>query len=72
MAITKAGMLALDRARKSDPRPALPWGGRSPRVLTEAWKAFNLESRRDDLNDSFFVWDGYLIDKQCQRHLYGW
>jgi len=41
MAMRDAGRAALDQLRISQGLdPDLPWGGRSPRVLTEAWNRF--------------------------------
>jgi len=67
--ISKRGRAVLDELRvKQGLDPLLPWGGRSPRCLTAAYKRFNFESRDDDVN-------GFLSDReleeQYQRFLYG-
>jgi len=66
--MTQAGREWLDRERVADPDPAqieLPWGGRSPRVLTKAYQRFTLTARGDaadlDLDD--------LIEEQYRRFL---
>jgi len=56
----------LDRLRVDqglDPR--LPWGGRSPRVLTKAYEQFRLSLRDDDVNTDF---DDALLEEQYMRH----
>ena len=70
MAISKAGVRKLDELRLEALDPNFPWGGRSPRCLTEAWQRFNLQSRDDDVNE-FFVWDAELIDEQNRRFFNG-
>ena len=48
--------------------PDLLWGGRSPRVLTEAYIRFSLSQEASSL-DEFF--DEEVIDEQCRRHQHG-
>ena len=48
--------------------PDLPWGGRSPRHLTDAYIRFSLTHEAATL-DEFF--DDAVIDEQCRRHQYG-
>ena len=61
--VTAAGRAVLDELRvEQGLDPKLPWGGRSPRVLTEAYERFTLKAG-DDANAS---WDA-LIDEQYRR-----
>ncbi len=53
--MTQAGREALDWFRRLDGyvdggQLELPWGGRSPRVLTRGYQRFRLEPRGDDVN----------------------
>jgi len=42
--LTRAGVVKLDELRvKQGLDPKMPWGGRSPRVLTKAYKRFSLK-----------------------------
>jgi len=68
--MTRTGRAVLDELRVSQGLdPDLPWGGRSPRVLTAAYKRFNLESQGDDANE-FADADEALIDEQYRRFRY--
>ena len=66
MAMSRAGREKLDRLRQEaglDPR--LPWGGRSPRVLTQAHQRFTLRQETapvDELSD-------VELENQYQRFL---
>jgi len=53
--LTRAGEKMLDELRVKDrfPDPKLPWGGRSPRVLTKAYKRFRLHLREGDIKEDF-------------------
>ena len=67
MAMSEAGRLELDRLRMEQGlQLELPWGGRSPRVLTHAHIRFSLSQRdgEDDLSDA-------MIDEQYRRFHYG-
>ena len=66
--MTPEGRAVLDKLRQESPDESLPWGGRSPRVLTEAYQRFSLSHEAATL-DEFF--DDQLIDEQCRRHHYG-
>ncbi len=67
--MTEAGRAALDKLRVGQGLdPNIPWGGRSPRVLTEAYKRFRFEATSDDA-DSIF--DDQVLDEQSQRQQYG-
>jgi len=61
------GRAVLDELRvKQGLDSKLPWGGRSPRVLTRAYKRFILEPRGDDAN----LGEDAMIDEQYRRFLY--
>ncbi len=73
MSLTRAGVVALKELRKVSQSPGsgvqleLPWGGRSPRTLTQAFQRFSLQheaARLEELDDE-------IIEEQCRRHLYG-
>ncbi len=71
MAITPEGRERLDRARVANPQPGaaeLPWGGRSPRTLTEAYIRFSLSQEASTLNEGL---DDLMLDEQCRRHFHG-
>jgi len=68
--MTDAGRAALDKHRiEQGLDPKLPWGGRSPRVLTRAYERFTLEPLGDDAID--FSDDG-MIEEQDRRFHYGY
>ncbi len=48
--------------------PTLPWGGRSPRVLTEAYQRFSLSCEAAPLDAEF---DDAVVDEQYRRFLNG-
>ncbi len=66
--LTAAGRAALDALRQEQGLDEkLPWGGRSPRVLTKAYQRFTLEpeaSSPDELCDE-------MLDEQYRRFLNG-
>jgi len=70
--ITEAGRRKLDELRLADPiaeQRLLPWGGRSPRELTQAALARSLAPRgavAEPISD-----EDALIDEQCRRHFHG-
>ncbi len=65
--MSKRGREVLDELRVSQGLdPDLPWGGRSPRVLTRAYREFSLEPRGDDAGPDF---DEEVIDDQYRRFL---
>ncbi len=70
--MTSAGIELLDALRCIDPPDSdqleLPWGGRSPRVLTEAWKRFKFVRETATLDE----WPAEsVIEEQCRRHFHG-
>jgi len=65
MAMTAAGRKLLELARIADPRPDEPWGGRSPRTLTKAFKRFSFSLEAATLDEDA------MIDQQYQRFLHG-
>ncbi len=65
MGLTKRGVALLDELRvKEGLQLELPWGGRSPRVLTAAYQRFTLKDDAAPL-DEFF--EEVLIDEQYRR-----
>ena len=65
--MTDAGRALLDVKRLEDPvDPRLPWGGRSPRCLTAAYKRFRLEPLGDDVGELF---DDVVVEEQYRRFL---
>ena len=67
MAITSAGRKALDALRLSQGLDeSLPWGGRSPRVLTKAHERFRLSPR-----DAASKAEDDEVDEQYRRFLHG-
>ena len=51
--MTPAGRAYLDAMRLGQvPESRLPWGGRSPRVLTKAYKRFSLRQEALPLDES--------------------
>ena len=70
MAMTAAGHRVLEAARDKDRQLELPWEGRSPRHLTEAWERFRLQREKTTvIGDP--EWDEEFLDQQCRRHHYG-
>ncbi len=66
--MTDAGREELDRLRVEDPRSdqlELPWGGRSPRVLTRAYERFTLRRQASPLDEDS------MLDEQYRRFLNG-
>ena len=51
--MTSAGLAALDKLRTESPSEELPWGGRSPRVLTEAYQRFKLRQEAAPLDEEW-------------------
>ncbi len=49
--MTDAGRARLDALRVQALDPRLPWGGRSPRVLTRAYKKFTLRCDATPLDE---------------------
>jgi len=70
MAMTPAGRAKLDRQRVEDPQLELPWGGRSPRHLTNAYKRFTLRDETAPLDEECEVSDD-VIDEMYRRYQYG-
>ncbi len=74
MTLTRAGTLALEQLRLEQLSPEekarLPWGGASPRTLTDAYNRFTLKAQADDVHGSSEV-DDEIIDEQCRRHFNG-
>jgi len=69
--ITPKGRAVLDELRvKQGLDPKLPWGGRSPRALTQAAISFNLESLDDDVN-GFSPEEDARIEEQYRRFRHG-
>jgi len=65
--LTPAGRRALDELRRYQGLDEnLPWGGRSPRVLTIAYKRFTLV----DGGDASMEFDDGLVEEQYRRFLY--
>ncbi len=64
MAITRAGTAALDELRQeAGLDESLPWGGRSPRVLTKAYQRFTLRREAAPLDEEAG------LDEQYRRFL---
>ncbi len=64
MAITRAGTAALDELRQeAGLDESLPWGGRSPRVLTKAYQRFTLRREAAPLDEEAD------LDEQYRRFL---
>jgi len=68
--MTDAGRAALDKLRQEAPDESLPWGGRSPRVLTKAYKRFTLRDETTTV-DECGDWGDALIDEQYRRFTHG-
>ena len=65
--MTREGRAVLDELRvRGGLDPRLPWGGRSPRVLTRAYAQFILRREVAPL-DEFF--DEEVLDEQYRRFL---
>ena len=65
--MTPEGRALLDALRQeAGLDSSLPWGGRSPRVLTRGHKSFILESRDDDATA---LSEEELTDEQYRRFL---
>jgi len=64
--MTPRGRALLDELQQEALDSSLPWGGRSPRFLTEAYQRFSLPQEAAPL-ERFF--DEGVIDEQYQRFL---
>ena len=65
MSVTRAGARVLDELRvEQGLDPKLPWGGRSPRVLTRAYKRFNFSQETAPVDDDF---DEDYVEEQYRR-----
>ena len=61
--------MELDKLRQTQGLDkSLPWGGRSPRLLTQAHIRFSLSQEAATLEEKG---DDQFLDEQCRRHLYG-
>ena len=69
MAITRKGYRQLDLFRQEDPDESQPWGGRSPRHLTDAYQRFSLGSEAATLEESD---EDIRLDEQDRRFHYGY
>jgi len=70
--MTEAGRRRLDDERVENPTHeqfSLPWGGRNPRALTQAYIRFSLKAQDDGVPD---VFEENALEEQCRRHHYGW
>ena len=66
-AMTRAGQKRLDEQRvREGLDPKKPWGGRSPRVLTAAYKRFILRHEAAPLDE-----EDARIDEQYRRFTHG-
>ena len=65
--MTPEGLARLDEYRRSALDPSLPWGGRSPRVLTRAYERFTLRERAVRLDDYWLP--DIETDEQARRFL---
>ena len=61
--MTPEGRARLDELRQEAPDNSLPWGGRSPRVLTKAYERFTLRREAAPLDEDA------MLDEQYQRFL---
>jgi len=67
MTLTETGRAVLDALRiKQGLDSDLPWGGRSPRVLTKAYQRFNLRCETAP-SDEF---DDEIVDERYRRFRY--
>ena len=64
--MTEAGRRFLYEQQELELDDSLPWGGRSPRSLTQAHIRFSLKDDAATLDD----FDEELIDEQCRRHFH--
>ncbi len=65
--MTREGRAVLDELRRRGGLDEnLPWGGRSPRVLTKAYERFTLRREDAELSDG-----DRLLEEQYQRFLQG-
>ena len=67
--MTRAGVEKLDELRvRGGLRPKIPWGGRSPRVLTAAWGRFRFVRETATVDE----WPTEeVIEEQYRRFNYG-
>ena len=65
-AMSRAGIAKLDELRLKNLDADLPWGGRSPRVLTWAYKRFILRREAAPLDE-----EDARIDEQYRRFTHG-
>ena len=68
--MTREGLRFLDELRVEDPQLELPWEGRSPRVLTQAYQKFTL-SRETAPPMVEFEFDDQILDEQDRRFHHG-
>jgi len=68
--MTEAGRRKLYEQQELELDPSLPWGGRSPRSLTEAYQRFSLRQETTTV-DEFFVWDEEVVNEQYRRFIAG-
>ncbi len=68
--MTPEGRAVLDALRQEVPVKYLPWGGRSPRVLTKAYQRFTLRDATATIEE-IGDWDEELIEEQNRRFLNG-
>jgi hypothetical protein len=61
--MTPEGRARLDELRQEASDNSLPWGGRSPRVLTKAYERFTLRREAAPLDEDA------MLDEQYQRFL---
>jgi len=65
--MTPQGRAKLDELKVSQGLdPQLPWGGRSPRVLTEAYQKYTLRHEAAPLDEDA------AVEEQYRRFQYGW
>ncbi len=70
--ITPCGRSVLDRLRvEQGLDPELPWGGRTPRVLTQAHIRFNLVPEGASLNEDSMWLTNEKTDEQAWRAFNG-
>jgi len=67
--MTDAGRAALDKLRLEKPAEELPWGGRSPRVLTRAYERFILRREAAPLDEEWPP--DSVIEEQNRRFFHG-
>ena len=70
MAMTPAGRAKLDGLRVADPQLHLPWGGRSPRHLTDAYQRFSLKPGTSSV-DEFGDHTDAEVDEMYRRFSHG-